>query len=634
MVSGGVRAVGNGAGRAPIPAERFLVWIPRAAAALLLLRFALCLTLGDVFFYGDELEKGAAGKALLDGVADGLGRHRLAYHYYEGGGFVVSHLDALAFALVGQNLLALKLVALAFELAVLFSGAALCRRAFGARAAACFALLHVLAPESVQKNALLALGIHWQALPFLFCLLDRGGRIALEGEQRGSNWVLAGLAGGFGTYFNWGLAPAVAWVGLSVLALRPRALLGRGGLLGLGSLAVGLAPLAWMWSRVGAAVFDIHGASLTGGGGGPPLGETLAEFFSSIYAGRTALDLLFVALVALLPLVGAAGLWLARAGTDEEPAPRAPRRWAAYLAGYLALFLALYLASDFTVGRAPHYFQFHRLSQAFGLGTLLAAGGLAALVARGGPARAIGVFLLGLATLGGLRGTLAVIASGNTVDLARNWRVLTRTKGYRYDEYVPKVWEHFEGGDFQRAAVLRRFDEPDRALLEYTLAVHLFAPGARSLAEVRAELGSLGFADEAEALVALGAMWRERYPGELAPRRAAVLAAQAVDGGVRAWVEESFGRFGLGFLTTMDRLRAELATGLEHGFPEPYFEGLGYRLYSARGDRALAGYWRQTRPPCFIDHDRALEFIGATDEPVRGALLRGFRRALAEHGLP
>ncbi len=172
-------------------------WVPRAALALVLARGLLVLCLGDVFFYGDELEKGAAGKALLDGLAEAFGgRHRLAYHYYEGGGFVVSHLDALAFRLVGQNLLALKLVALGFDLAVLLTGAALARRAFGARAAAIFAALYVLAPESVQKNALLALGIHWQALPFLLVLLHRAGRIALEGDLSRSNWALAGLAAG------------------------------------------------------------------------------------------------------------------------------------------------------------------------------------------------------------------------------------------------------------------------------------------------------------------------------------------------------------------------------------------------------------------------------------------------------
>jgi hypothetical protein len=616
----------------PPEAEReaaFGRWIPRAALALVLLRGALVLSLGDVFFYGDELEKGAAGKALLDGLGSALGHHRLAYHYYEGGGFAVSALDALAFALVGQNLLALKLVALAFDLAILLAGASLARRAFGARAAAAFALLYVLAPESVQKNALLALGIHWQALLFCLVVLDRGGRIALEGDARRANWVAAGLAGGFGTYFNWGVAPAVAYAALAILVLRRRALATRGALLGVLAFALGLAPLAWMASRVGAEVLDIHGAELLGGERGRRLGAELAAFFRSVYAGRTPLDLLFVALVPLVPVVGI-GAVLADGGPSVGGA--SPRRWALYLAGYLAVFTALYLASDFRVAAAAHYFQFHRLSQPWILGTLLAAGGLAALSARGGAARAAALCLGALLALGGLRGALSVIARGNTVDFARNWAILTRTKGYRYDEYVPKVWEHLEGDVAARVAALRAFDEPDPALLETTLAVHVFAPGRLSLAEVRAEAARLCFA-EGQAIVALGAAWRERYGGELPDRRAAVLEREAVGGGVRGPVEESFGRFGLGFLVTEDRLRAELAAGLEHGFPPEYFRGLGYRLFSVRGDRELAGYWRQTRSPCFVDHDRALGFIGAAGEPAAPWLLEGFHRAVAEHSL-
>jgi hypothetical protein len=606
-------------------------WIPRAVLALILLRGALVVCLGDVFFYGDELEKGATGKALLDGLGAELGHHRLAYHYYEGGGLAVGLLDALAFRLVGQNLLALKLVALGFDVAILLAGVSLARRAFGARAAAVFALFHVLAPESVQKNALLALGIHWQALLFCLVVLDRAGRIALEGETRRANWVTAGLAGGLGIYFNWGVAPVVAYAALAILILRPRALASRGALLGVAAFAAGLAPLLWMVSRVGGEVLDIHGAGLFGRAADRPLGAELTLFVESIYAGRGLLDLVLVLLVPLAPLAGMAALLPPREAPTAAEA-RA-RRWALYLAGYLALFTALYLASDFTVGAVAHYFQFHRLSQPWMLGTLLAAGGLAALAERGGAKRVAVLVLGGLLAFGGLRGALAVVARGNTVDFARNLGILTRTKGYRYDEYVPKVWEHLEGDDAARLAALRGFDEPERALLEYTLAVHLFAPGKLGLADVRAEAARLGF-DERDALVALGATWRERYGGELPGRRAAVLEREAVGDGVRPLVEESFGRFGLGFQVTEDRLREELALGLAHDFPPEYFRGLGYRLFSTRGDRELAGYWRQTRSPCFVDHDRALGFIGAADARVAPWLLEGFRRAVAEHSLP
>jgi hypothetical protein len=606
-------------------------WIPRALLALILVRGALVLCLGDVFFYGDELKKGATGKALLDGLGAELGHHRLAYHYYEGGGLVVGLLDALAFRLVGQNLLALKLVALGFDAAILLAGAGLARRAFGARAAAVFALLHVLAPESVQKNALLALGIHWQALLFCLIVLDRAGRIALEGDTRRANWLAAGLAGGLGIYFNWGVAPAVAYGVLAILVQRPRALASRGALFGAAAFAAGLAPLLWMASRVGAEVLDIHGEGLFGRSPDRPLWPELLAFAASVYAGREPVDLVLVLLVPLVPVVGAVALLAP--GDAATAAETRARAWALYLVGYLGLFAALYLASDFTVGAVAHYFQFHRLSQPWALATLLAAGGLAALAARGGPSRVAALVLGGLLAAGGLGGALAVVARGNTVDFARNFEILTRTKGYRYDEYVPKVWEHLAGDEAARLSALRGFDEPAPGLLEYTLAVHLFSPGKLALAEVRAEAARLGF-DERDVLVALGAAWRERYGGELPERRKAVLEREAVGREVRPLVEESFGRFGLGFQVTEDRLREELALGLAHDFPEEYFRGLGYRLFSTRGDRALSGYWRQTRSPCFIDHDRALAFIGAADARVAPWLLAGFHRAVAEHSLP
>ena len=608
----------------PVSGKTLLLLILALVAA----RGALVLSLGDVFFYGDELEKGAAARAMLDGLGAEIGHHRLAYHYYEGGGFVVSHLDALAFLLVGANLLALKLVALLFDVLTLVAGGSLARRAFGARAAVLFGLLYVLAPASAQKNALLALGIHWQAVLFALVALDRGGRIALEGDGSRSNWLLLGLAGGFGTYFSYQVAPAFLFAGLAILVLRPRSLASRASLWGWGGLLAGLAPLCAMAARVGRGVFDIHGTSLFGGEA-PAIDRwaRVGEFLSSIYAGRSPFDLAAVVLVPAVPLVGL--LLLVRKGPDAE---RGARRWALFLATYAALFVALYLSSRFVVGAVHHYFLFHRLSQLWVVALLVAAGGLARAIERGGTARRAGMALTAALALVGLRGTFGVVAHGSTVDLAGNWRVLTRTKGYRWDHYVDKVWDHLEGGGRDKVRALRRLRDADPTLVDTTLAVNLFGHEPMTLQDVQREAEELGF-DQPQAILALGAMWRERYPGELHERRAAVLANEAVDERLRPLVEESFGRFGLGFQVREDRWREELAIGLAHGFSDAYFRGLGYRLYTVLGDGALKGYWRQTRSPCFVDHDRALALIGAQDDRLVPLLLEGFRRAVGEHSL-
>jgi len=596
-----------------------------ALAVLLLLAFrgALVLAVGDVFFYGDELEKAAAGKAMLDGLGAELGHHRLAYHYYEGGGFVVSHLDALAFLVVGPNLIAVKLVALSFDVLILVAGWSLARRAFGDNAALLFGLLYVLAPESVQKNSLLALGIHWQALLFAVVVLDRGGRIALEGDGSRSNWLLLGLAGGFGTYFNYLVAPALGFAGLALLVLRPRQLRTRASLWGWLGLALGLAPLLVTYALVGSGVFDIHGARLLGGGADFDRWERVGAFLRSVYAGRTAPDLLAVVLVALVPLVGL-GFALRAA--------RGPRRWALYLGAYALSFVALYLSSSFVVGRVHHYFLFHRLSQLWLLALLLAAGGLGLGLERGGPARAAAAALAFLLALVGLRGTIDALAGGSTVDLARNARLLRDTKGYRWDHYVDKVWDHLEGDGPARVRALRALDGGRSSLVDYTLAVNLFGPRPAPLADVLREAEQLGL-DPSQTVLALGAMWRERYPGELEDRRAAVLAGEGVTDELRPLVEESFGRFGLGFQVREDRLREELAVGRANGFPPAYFRGLGYRLYAVLGDLELEGYWRQTRSPCFVDRDRALAIIGAQPDALIAPMLAGFERAVREHSL-
>src|SRR5262245_29951589 len=100
---------------------------PRKRSALLLClgllvltRAALVLSCADVFFYGEELGKGAAAKAMLDGLP--VPWIQLNYGYHEGGGFVVTHLKALAFLLVGENVLAHKLVALLTTALILAAG--------------------------------------------------------------------------------------------------------------------------------------------------------------------------------------------------------------------------------------------------------------------------------------------------------------------------------------------------------------------------------------------------------------------------------------------------------------------------------------------------------------------------------
>ncbi|MEE8467312.1 MAG: hypothetical protein V3T22_02595, partial [Planctomycetota bacterium] len=150
---------------------------------LLLVKGAFILSLADVFFYGEELEKGAAAKAMLDGLA--VAHHQLAYHYYEGGGFVISHLKALTFMVLGENLAAQKLAGLITCLAVFCAGWRLVAWHFGGGAARIFALLFIFAPMSVQKLVLLSLGIHFEAMLFGLLVLDGTLRLVARDPAAG-----------------------------------------------------------------------------------------------------------------------------------------------------------------------------------------------------------------------------------------------------------------------------------------------------------------------------------------------------------------------------------------------------------------------------------------------------------------
>ena len=606
-------------------AER-LAWLAPLTVTFVAARLALILALGDVFFHGEELAKAAAGKAMLDGLE--VEHHRLAYHYYEGGGFVVSHLDALAFLLLGESLLAIKLVALGLAVLSLWAGCILCERAFGRASAIAFGALFTFAPASFQKLSLLALGIHFESLLFVILILHFTWRILFDGDRRARTYFWLGLAGGFGTYFSYPCALVFGYSGLVLLAARPRALATRASLAGWLGLALGLAPLAAMWALVGERVLDIHGQGLLAADARPKA-ELLREFLASLFAGRGAVDTAALVLVPAAALVGLAALLL-------EEGERRARSRGLFLVGYGAVFALAYLAGGFTVGAVYHHFLFERLSQAWFLALLLAAAGLPRLLVNGGgstPSRAAGWLLL-LGLLGaGIGDTFAIASAGAGRSLASTWRLLRATKGYDYPDYVGKVEGHLLGSPSVRLAVLSRFEESDPPLLRAALGRELLSkidPAPSRPFELAQEAGGpLGAADFVRGF---GPLWRRLYGDDLPDTLRSALAL-APPGLGRA-VEESVGRYGLGHLASLERAQREVRIGLDVPLPAGYFRGLGYRLYSVAGSQSPTPYWRRRELPFAIDRDAAARFILGQDVGVQPQLLEGWRQAVDEHELP
>lgn len=572
---------------------------------------ALVLSLADVFFYGEELEKGTAAKAMLDSLP--VPHHQLAYHYYEGGGFVVSHLKALAFLAVGENVLAHKLVALVFVLGVLAAGWGFVKASFGTRAASWFALLFIFAPESFQKLSLINLGIHIEASVFLFGTLWLGARLAFGEQRRRREWLLLGLVTGFGLYFSYQLGLAAAWVALVLAVRRPREVFGVGGLLGVLGTVLGALPLIWMYGLVGDAIFDIHGEAIAGEEAGPSKLQLLSEFGRSVFVdadfGSRLTATAWVVATVLTPLV------LLRRGRESTRG----REAALYVFGYCALFALVYLGSGFTQGRVFHFFVLLRLAPAWIFATVLVAAALANLQARGDKRAQLvsavaGTLLLAL----GLRATWSALHTGSPSTPRVNWHVLTHAKGYSYDQYFAKVLWHMDGDARAKLELLEAFDEPARPWLRAEAVGNLYrATGLgteASLAAVFTEIESLpperleDYVFGLGPLVVISSGWN---PGPQIAQWDAQPAAMT------DLLIEAVARFGLGGYPLRENVDREVAWSANLQRPELYWRGLGRWIYSR-----------------FRLHEaHAIDFIAPYDEPVRAALLDGYRAEREWHTL-
>ena len=596
-----------------------LVWI------LLIVKGALVLSLSDVFFYGEELEKGTAAKAMIDGL--GVPHHQLAYHYYEGGGFVVSHLAAVAFLVVGQNLLAHKLVAMAFQIAILLAGCELARRLFSRPAAMWFGLLFIFAPESYQKLSLINLGIHFEACLFLFLVLSLGGRILFDDRERLRDWFVLGVVTGLGLYFSYQVALAAAWVALLLLVTRSRELFGLRGLAGLIGTAVGALPLFVMYSLVGDAVFDIHGTPIAGNESGPSNSVLFREFLASIFIDGDLGER--VTPFAWAGAFLAATIFLLRRPEPVlHPSEHSRKHATLYVLGYMLLFLVVYLSSGFVQGRAYHFSIVLRLVPLWVLAALLAAAALGELTGSLMKAPRRLAVVLGVALLAiGVRSSLSVLRTGRPLLLAENWRILTHHKGYSYDQYFAKVMPHFAGTREERLELVEGFDEEARGLLRADAVKNLFreellaehagtlhaawASAVRSfelLAEADTERRAqyeLGLG----ALLTVGHGWN---------RKEAFATVVSLPASKRAAIFEALGRFGgegYPFPPAIDR-EVTRTFGVEGA--EGYLRGLGRWAYLLRR----------------LDPESIEEVLQAYPEDVANELRAGFEVERAWNLIP
>jgi len=585
-------------------APSWLGWI----GLLLALRAALVLAVCDVSFWGEELARGTAAKALIDGVPIPL--HELVYNEFEGGSLISALVCVPAFLLLGQNLLAHKLVALLWLAASFAVGLALCARFLGRRAMHAFALLFVLAPGSFQKLSLLNLGSHFSALLFLlaglYCLLA----LLAEPRPRAMHAAGLGLCAGLGSYFSFQNA-LFATFALAVLLLQRReALRGRAGLAGWIALLAGLSPLAWMFSRVGWRVFDVHGPRGEAGANLSVLERSL-EFARSVLADRAGLDV--AAIAALLLLVGLAA-WSVRGAAAADPSRAAAR----VLLAYFALFAVVYVFSSYAQGEITHWFQFNRLSPLWLMATLAAA------VACERAPRFAALALLALAALGGAldwqRAFGGGLAQGLRDGIARN----TRFCGYTYFGFFNHLREKRALDTASEARIWLCFDEPARAWLETSATAALFHDPATGFAA-----GTQFVAAHApQGWRGLGVAWMRSQSGGLSGALDAPLER-------RPALLEAIGRAApqpIRMAEGLKLLREQSAPSAEQqGCLDALAFGLGYKLFEHPGETDRRYFERRESVWCL--NEAAFErWCAALDASARDRerLRAGYAAARAE----
>ena len=605
----------------------------RILAALLLaylgVRLLMVLALGDVFFYGEEMEKGVVSIGLLGGTDVPLAR--LPYHPYEGGGFVASWFKLPFFWLLGPSVLAHKAAAITWGLRLLGATVGFVGRHAGRGAATLAGALLIFGPAHFQRESLLHVGIHFESLLWVAILFDLGLRVAATpagAEPDRRVLVGLGLASGFGTYFSYQVPFAVLAVIVMLASTGWRRIFAPALVV---STLVGLLPLLWMALSVGAEVVDIHGAEIGEQGGASRLLGAIGAGLSSGAARAGA---------ALGILASAAGLLAVPPGRD-----RARTLW--LLVGFALLWLVVAAATGMVpAARAEgHWIQFVRFAPlvytclllvAISAGPALRRGledGGAHLVARGAAA---GLLLLGLTY------SARTIAAGDLSSAGANLGVLTGTSGVElrgaFVKLVPRLEDPDEPDPAVRAARaaarLAGLQDARSDLLasELSAAAAQSAAGASSADLLDALVAAFPDASSREALtLGLGPSVFREHGGDVR----GALQSEAMT----PVLAEALGRFGSGQWVSYPSFvpkELELVAGTVH--EGPFLQGLGRRIYRSS---VLQPYWGALlRMPLVlrpaIARRRLVEVLDSAgaSELARASVLEGFDGAGEDFRVP
>ncbi len=552
------------------------------AAGLVLLVYVLARLLplascADLFAYNEEFAKSAAGRALVDGIA--LPWQQLAYMPHEGGGFLMSLLEVVAFALIGPSVLAVKLVAVFYGAGVLATLLQLAREHFSTRAAWFLAVAFVLAPDPFVRFSLIPVGTHYEAMLFVALVLLFALRLLRVEVGRPRDAILLGLSAGFGLYVSLQMLAALLAVALALVVCRRFRIATRETALALGAFVVGALPLWIMLATVGQSVIVIRGEAPVGEGIGPL--RALGSLVTPITSSGDPLVWLHALLFAAVIVLGVA--WR----------ERAPRLVVLYLSVFALAYTASSLAHEYDPDGVAPWLGVLRHAPLWMFATLLAADGCSRLWAKGGAARVLALAAITVAAVSGARDLVGLMRTGRPGAPLENLRLLARTPGWTYFEYLDRIIPRIPGDLVARAAVLRVFDDdPRRSAPEIVRA--LFEHERMGDAEA-VELVHTAFGDNAPvALRGLGRFlhtdWVYDFPREFA-------RIEALPAEVREPLAEALGRAGVGPRFRADKLDEQLAIEVPAAHRAAWLRGAGWRVHQAFRFRPdLAEAYLASRP--------------------------------------
>lgn len=632
-------------------AKQVLVSLLAFVLLLVLIRGSLAALGTDTYERGEEYVRGSVAVAIQGGLD--LPIEGLFYHYYEGGGFVQALLTIPAFAMMGPSFLAHKAVAIFADVLVLLAGCMLARRAFGFRALVIFGLLFVFSPLPFQKLALLNLGIHYHALVFQFVVAGLTLRLLQERNEPGAYsastpWLL-GLAGGFGFFYNYQLAPLIGLAGLALL-FRRTLTMQRWGHLIAGCL-IGLLPLFFMGSRVGIGVIDIHGdlieievsagedlvdmdedipvtGELVQGTGPSPserqkdilaMKERRAPSLSKLPAGIVAASgprgLFQLALFLAIPILG-----LLRIRKTPRSERTSKQDASLLIASYLVIFSTLIPISGFMVTYFPEYFMVVRYAPFWGFATLLIAGTLASFAESGHRlVRRVSWGLGGLVLALGTWGYGEGIAQASQPSFGEGLERLADRRGTDFRAYYSKLANRMHE---DRPSILRTLvgvQGIPRDEVYSAAAEGVYRHSKMTLPEIVLELQAASPEHWQAYLPGLGAWAMKGKRGYMRLGKFAIVkgTSELPQGVDRSEVERlmmfGLGSFGTGGPLRVEALESELNKLQSGKFTPSAFEGFGHRCF-----RLFV-----LRPEAFED------FISTRSDSVRAKVTKGFDKAAA-----